>query len=147
MMYIIDLIVILKFERNLKMKVYHTHQRQCLLDFMQSNSEKAFTIEEIIDSMSGDPISQSTVYRLMTKLVDEGLIHRTVKGNSRKFVYQFISKGNCNDHLHMKCTDCGKVFHLDSTVTKSIRKSINSNTDFEIDSHTVLLGKCSECKI
>lgn len=145
-MYIIDFIVILKFERDLKMKVYHTHQRQCLLDFMQSNPEKAFTIEEIIDLIPGDSISQSTVYRLMTRLVDDGLIHRTVKGNSRKFVYQFISKGNCNDHLHMKCTDCGKVFHLDSTVTTSIRKNINSNTDFEIDSHTVLLGKCGKCK-
>lgn len=144
-MYIIDLIVILKFERNLKMKVYHTNQRKCLLDFLQNNSDKAFTIEEIIESMTGDHISQSTVYRLMTRLVDDGLVHRTVKGNSRSFVYQFISKGNCEDHLHMKCTDCGKVFHLDSKVTSSIQKNITSNTDFVIDSHTVLLGKCGKC--
>ena len=128
------------------MKIYQTNQRKCLLEFLEKNSEKAFTIEEIIESMTGDPISQSTVYRLMTRLVEDGLVHRTVKGNSRSFVYQFISKGKCNDHLHMKCTGCGKVFHLDSKVTSCIQKDITTNTDFEIDSHTVLLGKCGKCK-
>ena len=46
----------------------------------------------------------------------------------------------------MKCTDCGKVYHLDSGVTSIIQNNIKSNTSFEIDSHTVLLGKCGECK-
>jgi Fur family ferric uptake transcriptional regulator len=124
------------------MKTYHTHQRKSLLDFLKSNSDKAFTIEEIIENLSGDPISQSTVYRLMTKLVEENLVHRTVKGNSRSFVYQYISDEKCENHLHIKCTDCGKVYHLDSGVTSIIQ----SNTGFEIDSHTLLLGKCGECK-
>ncbi len=124
------------------MKTYHTHQRKSLLDFLKANSETAFTIEEIIEGLSGDPISQSTVYRLMTKLVEENLVHRTVKGNSRSFVYQYISDKKCENHLHIKCTDCGKVYHLDSGVTSIIQ----SNTGFEIDSHTLLLGKCGECK-
>ena len=29
------------------MKTYNTHQRKALLDFLQTNGEKAFTIEEI----------------------------------------------------------------------------------------------------
>ena len=128
------------------MKTYHTHQRKSLLNFLKENSDRAFTIEEIIENMSGDPISQSTVYRLMTKLVDENLVHRTVKGNSRSFVYQYISDEKCENHLHMKCTDCGKVYHLDSGITSIIQNDIKSNTSFEIDSHTVLLGKCGNCK-
>ena len=127
------------------MKTYHTHQRTSLLNFLKENSDKAFTIEEIIASLS-EPISQSTVYRLMTKLVEESLVHRTVKGNSRSFVYQYISDEKCENHLHMKCTDCGKVYHLDSGVTSIIQNNIKSNTSFEIDSHTVLLGKCGDCK-
>ena len=127
------------------MKTYHTHQRTNLLSFLKENSDKAFTIEEIIASLS-EPISQSTVYRLMQKLVEENLVHRTVKGNSRSFVYQYISDEKCENHLHMKCTDCGKVYHLDSGVTSIIQNNIKSNTSFEIDSHTVLLGKCGECK-
>ncbi|MBR6784891.1 MAG: transcriptional repressor [Clostridia bacterium] len=127
------------------MKTYHTHQRTSLLSFLKENSDKAFTIEEIIASLS-EPISQSTVYRLMQKLVEENLVHRTVKGNSRSFVYQYISDEKCENHLHMKCTDCGKVYHLDSGVTSIIQNNIKSNTSFEIDSHTVLLGKCGDCK-
>ncbi len=128
------------------MRVYNTAQRKRLVDFLQSNSSESFTIEEIISGMGDDGISQSTAYRLMTKLVEDGLVHRTVKGNSRSFVYQYISSEKCEGHLHMKCTDCGKVFHLDSNTTAQIQNDIKSNTNFEIDSHTVLLGKCKVCK-
>ncbi len=127
------------------MKTYNTHQRKSLIDFLQSNSEKAFTIEEIINGIGGE-ISQSTAYRLMTKLVDDGLVHRTVKGNSRSFIYQYISDKKCEGHLHMKCTDCGKVYHLDSNVTAQIQNNILNSTSFEIDNHTLLMGKCGTCK-
>lgn len=127
------------------MRVYNTQQRKILIDFLQSNSSKAYTIEEIISGIGGE-LSQSTAYRLMTKLVDDGLVHRSVKGNSRSFVYQYISNEKCEGHLHMKCTDCGKVYHLDSSVTAHIQNDIKENTNFEIDSHTVLLGKCKICK-
>lgn len=128
------------------MKTYHTQQRKDLMDFLQKNSDKAFTIEEIIEMTDSEKLSQSTVYRLMTKLVDDGLVHRTVRGNSRSFVYQYISGEKCEGHLHMKCTDCGKVYHLDSDVSSTIKRDIGNSTGFEIDSHTVILGKCSSCK-
>lgn len=128
------------------MKTYNTHQRKALIDFLQSNSDKAFTIEEIVNNMSENEISQSTAYRLMTKLVEDGLVHRSVKGNSRSFVYQFISGEKCEGHLHIKCTDCGKVYHLDHDTSALIQNDIKKNTAFEIDSHTVLLGKCGTCK-
>lgn len=128
------------------MKVYNTHQRKSLIDFLQSNSSRAFTIEEIINGMQGHEISQSTAYRLMTKLVEDGLVHRSVKGNSRSFVYQYISDKKCEGHLHMKCTGCGKVYHLDSGITAQIQNDIKNNTNFEMDNHTVLLGKCNSCR-
>lgn len=128
------------------MRVYNTHQRKALIDFLQSNVEKAFTIEEIVSQMRDNEISQSTAYRLMTKLVEDGLVHRTVKGNSRSFVYQYISDKKCEGHLHMKCTGCGKVYHLDRSISAHMQNDIKTNTGFEIDSHTVLLGKCNTCK-
>lgn len=128
------------------MKTYNTHQRTALIEFLESNSDKAFTIEEIIENIDNDELSQSTVYRLMTKLVENGLVHRTVKGNSRSFVYQFINNEKCEGHLHMKCTDCGKVYHLDSSVSSVIKKDIGSSTGFEIDSQTIILGRCNTCK-
>ena len=128
------------------MKIYNTHQRKILIEFLQSNSNKAFTIEEITKSIDNSLISQSTAYRLMTKLVEDGLVHRSVKGNSRSFVYQYISDEKCEGHLHMKCVDCGKVYHLDSRISNHILNDIKESASFEIDSHTMLLGKCNSCK-
>ena len=128
------------------MKTYHTNQRKSLLGFLKENSEQAFTIEEIVEALSDNSIAKSTVYRLMTKLVEENLVHRTVKGNSRSFVYQYISDEKCENHLHIKCTDCGKVYHLDHDVSALIQNDIKKNTAFEMDSHTVLLGRCGDCK-
>lgn len=128
------------------MKTYNTHQRKALIDFLQAHAKEAFTIEEIVSRMSGGEISQSTAYRLMTKLVEDGLVHRSVKGNSRSFIYQYINSQKCDGHLHMKCTDCGKVYHLDHSITTQIQNNIKTNTHFEIDSHTLLLGKCGKCK-
>ncbi len=128
------------------MRIYNTHQRKALIEFLQSHSAKAFTIEEIVTKIGNEEMSRSTAYRLMTKLVEDGLVHRSVKGNSRSFVYQYISESKCEGHLHMKCTDCGKVYHLDSSTTSRIQEDIKSNSSFEIDNHTILLGKCTLCK-
>lgn len=127
------------------MKTYNTHQRAMLIDFLRKNQDKSFRIEELVSAIGSDEISKSTAYRLMTKLVEDGVVHRTVKGNSRSFVYQYISDGKCDGHLHMKCTDCGKVYHLDSGVSTIIQNDIKSGTGFEVDSHTVLLGRCGKC--
>ncbi len=127
------------------MRVYNTQQRKMLIEFLSQNSDKSFTIEEIVNEIN-DSLSTSTAYRLMTKLVEDGLVHRSVKGNSRCFVYQFINSEKCEGHIHMKCTDCGKVYHLDSQISSQIQNDIKSNTSFEMDYHTVLLGKCSTCK-
>ncbi len=128
------------------MKVYHTQQRKTLIEFMQKNRDKSFSIEEIINSLGEEAISQSTAYRLITKLHDDGIVKRSIKDNSRCFVYQYINNDECEGHLHMKCTGCGKVYHLDSGITSTIQNDIKSSANFELDSHTVLLGKCNTCK-
>lgn len=128
------------------MRVYHTHQRKTLIDFLQKNFDKSFTIEEIISLIGESGISQSTAYRLITKLTEDGIVKRSVRGTSRSFVYQYVNNEKCEGHLHMKCTGCGKVYHLDSGITSTIQNDIKNSTNFEIDSHTVLLGKCNTCK-
>lgn len=128
------------------MRVYHTQQRKILIDFLQKNSEKAFSIEEIISFIGDSGISQSTAYRLITKLCKDGIVKRKASETGRSFVYQYVNTDECEGHLHMKCTGCGKVYHLDSGITSIIQNDIKSLANFEIDSHTVLLGKCNTCK-
>ena len=62
------------------MKTYNTNQRQIIVDFLKNNSETQYTIEQIASKTVS--VGKSTVYRLINKMVDEGVVSRRVKGNS-----------------------------------------------------------------
>ncbi len=133
------------------MAVYKTAQREALLGFLRGNSDKAFTVQEIAEGIKQDSRiekvpGESTLYRLIKELVESGEVRRTVMGNSRTFVYQIMNGDDCGHHLHMKCKVCGKICHMDEQESREIMEKIRSNDSFEVDSSTILVGKCSDCK-
>ena len=132
------------------MRGYQTEQKAMLLHFLQENRERAFTVEEAVVGLQatcGDASpAKSTVYRLMQRLVEEKAVKRLVAGNSRRFVYQLTDRETCHRHLHMKCSTCGKLFHLEERVSHELVRRIATAEGFtlsEVD--TVLLGECAEC--
>ena len=133
------------------MAEYLTEQKKTLAAFLEQRGESAYSIEELIEELRreyGDRApGKSTVYRLITKLVDEGSVKRFVKGNSRRFVYQAVDRRSCHAHLHLRCTDCGKLIHLDHNVSDKLVDQVALSSDFSVnEAETVLLGKCKECK-
>lgn len=128
---------------------YQTQQRKILLSFLSSAHDRQFTIEEIIEELKGQGhnVAQSSVYRLMKKLVDEGLVRRHSKEDSRQYVYQIMKSEECHSHLHLQCTECGKLVHLSHEATKEARQWMQGATGFELDQEkTYLYGKCTDCK-
>ena len=100
------------------MAQYQTGQKRMLLAYMKAHSEEALTIEEWCRRLQAEPAlssvpGKSTVYRMMPRLVEEGLVRRFVKENSRKFLYQMVCGEHCDRHLHMKCSVCGKLYHME----------------------------------
>ena len=133
------------------MAQYITKQKKILLELLIKNREKAYTIDELIEKMGdlhgGKMPGKSTVYRLMTRLVDDGKVKRFVKGNSRQFLYQIVDGESCEHHLHLKCVTCGKLLHLDEGLSHELLSKVNSSADFFVsEQSTVLFGKCGECK-
>ena len=132
------------------MASYQTMQRNVLIEFMKKNTETAFSAEELAERIKnaspGCVPGKSTVYRLLQKLTEEGLVKRMVKGNSRKFVYQIAAGEHCDSHLHLKCTNCGKLLHMDDSESHRLFLRILKQSSFSIDERqTVLLGKCGGC--
>ena len=134
------------------MAEYITEQKKTLLGFLTQNSERSFTVEELTEGIQkmkkgiGRAPGKSTVYRLMTRFVEEGTVKRFVRGHSRRFVYQIVSGEHCNLHLHMKCMKCGKLFHLDESLTDELIEKVRKLYNFSVsESETVLFGKCAEC--
>lgn len=122
---------------------YNTTQKKQLLDFLKENNEVAFAIEDIASRIS---VGKSTIYRLMPKLIKDGIVKRFTKGTTRVFLYQYINCEECSGHLHMKCTDCGKILHMDNKITNALLSNIMCDNEFSVDKNqTILFGKCSHC--
>lgn len=131
---------------------YNTEQKTALVDYMKSHSDSAFTIEELITCMHRDyphrliP-GKSTVYRIMPQLVQDGMVKRFMKDNSRKFLYQMICGDNCDCHLHLKCSSCGKIYHMDDKESQDLLNGVFTRYGFLVDEgKTILFGQCVNCK-
>lgn len=134
--------VILKLELIVKME-YNTHQKKLLTDFLKLNCDRAYTIDEIANAI---PVGKSTIYRLISKLIENGIVKRFSGDTGRISLYQYISCEHCSVHLHMKCTDCGKIFHMNHKASENILNDIMQDNNFSVDdAQTILLGKCSDC--
>lgn len=132
------------------MSEYNTEQKKALLEFLKRNSDSAYTVEELIERLRAEHGSaapgSSTVYRLVTRLVKEGTVKRFVKGSSRTFVYQIITSEGCHHHLHLRCTACGKLLHLDGETSEALLLRVAAAKNFTVSQEdTVLLGKCARC--
>ncbi|WP_028511164.1 transcriptional repressor [Ruminococcus sp. NK3A76] len=133
------------------MAKYNTLQKEELRCFLARHKTESFTVRQIADRMKADPEvtkapGESTVYRLVKELVESGEVKRTVKGNSRNFVYQLTEGEGCHHHLHMKCVACGKLYHMNDEESREIVEKIFKEESFELDQSAVLPGKCRECK-
>ena len=133
------------------MAQYQTEQKRVLLAYMKAHSEESFTIEELCERLKQETAltaapGKSTVYRIMPKLVEEGLVKRFVKGNGRQFLYQMVCGEHCDRHLHMKCSVCGKLYHMEDTESEALFWQVMRKHHFQLDEgRTVLFGQCEGC--
>ena len=132
------------------MAKYATEQKKMLLEFFKNHAEEAFTVEELAQGMKAiygeSAPGVSTVYRLVTGLREAGDLRRFVRGNSRHFVYQMVDGEHCHSHLHLRCTACGRLLHLDESLSEEILRSVRRQSAFTVsEGDTVLLGCCQAC--
>lgn len=131
---------------------YETKQRRILLDYLNAHPDRGFSVEELYDGLLDEcepdiVPGKSTIYRLIGRLVTEGLVKRFASGNGRQFAYQIVACAACDAHLHMKCTACGNLYHMDHAVSEQIMREVLSISDFALDEkETVLFGVCKGCK-
>lgn len=125
---------------------YQTHPRKLIMDFFEENPERQFTIEEIINSVNvgEEHLAQSSAYRIVSKLVTEGVLRKNASEDGQ--LRYGIFKNECHEHLHLKCTQCGKVLHADHEVMENAKQFMDA-TGFDLDfDKTLLVGKCPECR-
>ncbi len=127
---------------------YNTKQRLILRDFLKTNRNRQFSINEITEAVSEEGIGKSTVYRNMSQLLDSGDVRRFRGKDGKQVLYQYVGHDHgCSKHFHLKCNDCGKLFHVGCDSVMGIREHIGAHHDFTIDiGNTVFYGICGSCK-
>lgn len=122
---------------------YDTIHRKEVLTFFSDHKSNSFSVEDVESNLSG--IATSTLYRVISKLVDEGCLKKC-QSASRKCLYQYNDKEHCPYHMHIRCTNCGKVEHLSDDDSEKIRSLIERNLNFSVSNSTTLEGLCKECR-
>lgn len=139
--------VILNFGKGDGLMTYHTAQKARLFSFLQQHADTAFTAEELCDALAGaGAVGKSTVYRLLPQLVAEGQVKRFSGSGQRRALYQAVGCAHCDAHLHLKCTVCGRILHLDESASDAVLRRVRQSSAFSVDEgQTVLFGKCAAC--
>lgn len=122
---------------------YNTRNKKELISLFASNSERAYSAEDILALLPD--MSQSTLYRLISSLYEEGLL-RKVESEGRSCCYQYRNEESCGTHMHIRCKSCGQIEHLDEDTSDKIKSLISTGIGFEALSSTMLDGICSTCK-
>ena len=134
------------------MRVYRTKQRMLLLDYLRKNAETPLCAEEIARGLSecedcaAERVSVSSVYRNLALLAAGGDVRKFTADDGRTALYQYVDHVRCDAHLHLRCTACGKLFHMDEELSPRVQRAVMGSANFLIDGkQTVLYGVCSEC--
>lgn len=125
---------------------YQTGKKEQVIELLKNNSSRSFSLAEICDKLLTDGHGRSTVYRLVSSLVDCGTLRRLGDGKTRHVTYQYVGDEHCKHHLHLKCKECGRLIHLDEGISEGIKDTLVRIGGFEIDEGEMLLGKCNDCQ-
>ena len=128
---------------------YNTRQSEAILSYIASLGGSHTTAGEITEHFAAghNPISLTTVYRHLERLVENGTVRKFTTDGSSGACYQHTGGHNeCVNHFHLKCASCGDLLHLECGMMNEISRHVLEEHDFKLDSmRTVFYGKCSEC--
>lgn len=87
-------------------------------------------------------ISRATVYRNLRRLSETGDIRKlSIPGGADRFDHL------CNDHCHVRCEQCGRVFDVDMEYISGLEKNIKNTNGFAFTGYDILFhGICPECQ-
>ena len=130
---------------------YKTRQKEMLIDYLSSVEGEHITANDVCEFFKshGETIGQSTIYRHLESLVDEGIINKYVIDANSPACFEYMGR---ESHLagevcfHCKCEKCGCLIHLHCDELSEIGKHLYNEHHFKLDpKRTVFYGLCENC--
>lgn len=130
---------------------YRTKQREILLGYLETVPGVHITAGDVCEYFKerGAPIGQSTVYRQLERLVDEGIVNKYIIDANSPACFEFVRADSHEDAeicFHCKCEKCGKLIHLHCEELEEIQIHVYEAHRFKMNPmRTVLYGLCEQC--
>lgn len=131
---------------------YKTKQKEILLDYLRSVKGSHFTAADVCGyfKTKDAAIGQSTVYRRLEQLVDEGILNKYTVDGSSAACFEYIGEDGCGQEevcYHCKCEKCGTLLHLHCEEIGEIQDHLLKDHQFRMDPRrTVFYGLCEKCR-
>lgn len=128
---------------------YKTKQKEIILDALKKNSEVHMTVKDIMEYLHSHKVEvgQTTVYRYLDRLVNDGIIHKYPAPDGLSTCYQYAGDGDCHHHYHFMCVKCGELTHLECEHIDTLSKHVFDEHEFLVDCFkTVFYGVCKNCR-
>ena len=117
---------------------YNTKQKDLILDIIKSKN-KEFTVKDIYKK-----VGLTTIYRLIDKLILDGLINKNVSDNIT--YYQYLEKCGSDNHFYLKCEKCKEVKHIDCDCINELYNHIKIEHKFNLNKEKIIInGICRKC--
>jgi Fur family ferric uptake transcriptional regulator len=122
---------------------YNTKQKELIVNTIKKE-KKEFTVKDIYEELNKS-IGLTTIYRLVDKLVEEGILLKSIS-NDNTTHYQYLSKCEEENHFYLKCDKCGDLEHVDCDCIDGLTKHIFKEHDFKPNKeHIIINGTCKNC--
>jgi Fur family ferric uptake transcriptional regulator len=125
---------------------YRTKQRDEILRFFMDHADRCFSVKEVRGQVDA---GEATVFRAITALTEAGMLRKFTVGSGRgeSAFYQYADCGDRPEHIHLKCEQCGELFHMDCAFMETILSHFRDEHGFEVDcGRTVIYGICGTCR-
>lgn len=123
---------------------YNTKQKELILDIIKKQ-KKEFTVKDIYNETK-NKTGLTTVYRLIDKLIEEGIIKKTIEKDN-KTKYQYLEKCEEKNHFYLKCKKCKSMQHVDCDCINELSNHILKKHEFSADNENIIIGGiCKNCQ-
>ena len=127
-----------------------TSQRLMVLNILSAHGDEHLTVEEIYDLAKEESpeIGLATIYRTVQVLLELHVIEKvTFDDGFARYELNGEETGSGHRHHHAICTQCGKVYSLETDLLDTLEKQVFERLGFEVTDHEVkLYGLCSACR-
>ena len=127
-----------------------TSQRLMVLNILSAHGDEHLTVEEIYDLAKEESpeIGLATIYRTVQVLLELHVIEKvTFDDGFARYELNGEETGSGHRHHHAICTQCGKVYSLETDLLDTLEKQVFESLGFHVTDHEVkLYGLCSACR-